>query len=485
MNSEGLFPARFLGFGLFWAWLFLAVLSPSPLFGRPLGFGDVPFEMCELLVRVIVLIGAIAFARRFSTERGKRVQLLAALVCGTTATVLLLVSEQTGIVFAASVLAAVAECSLFLLWMTFFGYMKLGETLALLVASYATGAVICLATLFAGQTAMSATSAVLPAASCAAFVLSTRYHAASEASVEQQKEPENLRAYAQNSSAHLSFTRPLAKMTIGLALYSFAFSLYLGIAVLGGNSFSKAYIVEPTSAVALAAIALLAFRFAQTTTPYALYRIVAPLFGVGFALLALHVQPLIAGLFVTLGYLTFEVLSYNDFCNIVKASDASLFKTIAFARLVNSLGMLVGWAAGFALSPHLQAADPSELLAVFALLVVLLTATLAFTDKDRVMMLSIADDCAVQESEESLPDRETAMATFAQRVSLSPRETEVLGYLLAGRTTSFAAEKLFVAESTVRAHVHNIYRKADVHSRMELLDEFERYRHEITSGQQE
>ena len=326
---------------------------------------------------------------------------------------------------------------------------------------------------------------MLPAASCAAFVLSTRYHAASEASVEQQKEPENLRAYAQNSSAHLSFTRPLAKMTIGLALYSFAFSLYLGIAALGGNSFSKAYIVEPTSAVALAAIALLAFRFAQTTTPYALYRIVAPLFGVGFALLALHVQPLIAGLFVTLGYLTFEVLSYNDFCNIVKASDASLFKTIAFARLVNSLGMLVGWAAGFALSPHLQAADPSELLAVFALLVVLLTATLAFTDKDRVMMLSIADDRAVQESEESLPDRETAMATFAQRVSLSPRETEVLGYLLAGRTTSFAAEKLFVAESTVRAHVHNIYRKADVHSRMELLDEFERYRHEITSGQQE
>ena len=452
MNSEGLFPARFLGFGLFWAWLFLAVLSPSPLFGRPLGFGDVPFEMCELLVRVIVLIGAIAFARRFSTERGKRVQLLAALVCGTTATVLLLASEQTGIVF--------------------------GKTLALLVASYATGAVICLATLFAGQTAMSATSAVLPAASCAAFVLSTRYHAASEASVEQQKEPENLRAYAQNSSAHLSFTRPLVKMTIGLALYSFAFSLYLGIAALGGNSFSKAYIVEPTSAVALAAIALLAFRFAQTTTPYALYRIVAPLFGVGFALLALHVQPLIAGLFVTLGYLTFEVLSYNDFCNIVKASDASLFKTIAFARLVNSLGMLVGWAAGFALSPHLQAADPSELLAVFALLIVLLTATLAFTDKDRVMMLSIADDRAVQESEESLPDRETAMATFAQRVSLSPRETEVLGYLLAGRTTSFAAEKLFVAESTVRAHVHNIYR-------MELFDEFERYRHEITSGQQE
>ncbi len=54
-------------------------------------------------------------------------------------------------------------------------------------------------------------------------------------------------------------------------------------------------------------------------------------------------------------------------------------------------------------------------------------------------------------------------------------EAEVAAYLLAGRTTSFAAEKLFIAESTVRAHVHSIYRKCDVHSRMELMDAFDAF----------
>ena len=101
-------------------------------------------------------------------------------------------------------------------------------------------------------------------------------------------------------------------MTIGLALYSFAFSLYLALRRWGELLLEGLHRRTDKRRCA-SAIALLAFRFAQTTTPYALYRIVAPLFGVGFALLALHVQPLIAGLFVTLGYLTFEVLSYNDF----------------------------------------------------------------------------------------------------------------------------------------------------------------------------
>ena len=69
--------------------------------------------------------------------------------------------------------------------------------------------------------------------------------------------------------------------------------------------------------------------------------------------------------------------------------------------------------------------------------------------------------------------REEAFAAFAEQQGLSRREAEVASYLLAGRTTSFAAEKLFIAESTVRAHVHSIYRKCGVHSRMELMDAFD------------
>ena len=57
---------------------------------------------------------------------------------------------------------------------------------------------------------------------------------------------------------------------------------------------------------------------------------------------------------------------------------------------------------------------------------------------------------------------------------LSRRESEVLEFMLAGRTTVYAADKLSVAESTIRAHVYGIYRKTGIRSRMELMDEFER-----------
>lgn len=479
LNGSGLFPARYLGFGFFWAWLFLVDLSPSPLFGRPLGIGGIPFEMSELSFRLVVLLCTVALAPRFATQTGRHALAASAFVCCTSATVLLAASEQPQAIFGASALAAVGETSLFLLWMTFFGYMKLGETLALLVVSYATGAVLCLAAIFAGQTAMVAMAVVLPAASCAAFVLSGKYYAAGEQTKSQLFESAENTLPPARQAVRVHMTRPLAKMTAGLALYSFAFSLYLGIAAYQSSTFSKGFVIEPVSAIMLAAFAALAWRFAKTNAPYRLYQAVAPLLGIGFALLALGVQPMIAGVCVTLGYLLFEVLAYNDFCNIVKADDASLFKTIAFGRMTSSFGMIAGWAAGFALAPAMPTGNPVEVLSVSALAVVLLTATLAFTDHDRETLRGIADDRAAHESKESLPDRAEAIAAFAEQACLSPREGEVLEYLLAGRTTAFAAEKLFVAESTVRAHVHNIYRKVEAHSRMELLDEFERFRHEL------
>ena len=53
---------------------------------------------------------------------------------------------------------------------------------------------------------------------------------------------------------------------------------------------------------------------------------------------------------------------------------------------------------------------------------------------------------------------------------LSPRETEVLGHLVQGYGGERIAEELGISYHTVRAHVRNIYRKLDVHSREELLD---------------
>lgn len=74
----------------------------------------------------------------------------------------------------AALLAAVAEVSLFLMWLSFFGAMRLGDTLTLLVMSYGVGALLFLATLIGGQGALVAASIAFPLLSVASLMLSGR-----------------------------------------------------------------------------------------------------------------------------------------------------------------------------------------------------------------------------------------------------------------------------------------------------------------------
>lgn len=474
--EEELFPVRFLGFGLFWAWLFMVGLSPSPLFGNPLCLGSVPFELFELLMRCAVLTLSLALSRPIATNRGKRLYLAVGAIAGMAVTPLLLWGEGATAHSLAALLAAVAEVSLFLMWLSFFGAMRLGDTLTLLVMSYGVGALLFLATLIGGQGALVAASISFPLLSVASLMLSGRLisqRGGSElfdgdgSALVQAGEPTGTKG---PSSIFKSI--PALKMTLALACYSLAFSLLSAMAFSGGAALPAGYLVEPVCIVVLAGVYILYAQFAKDAAkPYALYRAVAPVMGLGFACLAALVgQPAIGGGMVVTGYLLFEVLALNDYCNIVKANDASLFRTMAFGRLAISAGMLVGWAVGF-FADHAS----FTALAVAGMAIVLVTATLVFTDRDRMPLASIADDRAIREERDMRPSKGTALANFAVSRKLSKRETEVFGYLIAGRTTSYIAERLFVAESTVRAHVYNIYQKADVHSRMELMDAFDAF----------
>lgn len=65
-------------------------------------------------------------------------------------------------------------------------------------------------------------------------------------------------------------------------------------------------------------------------------------------------------------------------------------------------------------------------------------------------------------------ERDYAMR-LAQDFGLSKRETSVYALMLDDRTIAEIADELFIAPSTVRAHISRIYEKFDVHTRQELL----------------
>ncbi|WP_223277509.1 response regulator [Phaeocystidibacter luteus] len=58
----------------------------------------------------------------------------------------------------------------------------------------------------------------------------------------------------------------------------------------------------------------------------------------------------------------------------------------------------------------------------------------------------------------------------SDRDLLSSRETEILKELSKGSVYTEVAESLFIAPSTVRKHVENIYKKLQVHSKIEAID---------------
>lgn len=61
-------------------------------------------------------------------------------------------------------------------------------------------------------------------------------------------------------------------------------------------------------------------------------------------------------------------------------------------------------------------------------------------------------------------DRETL-----EKVKLSPRETTILEQLSKGLNYNEIAENLIISPSTVRKHIENIYKKLQVHSKMEAV----------------
>ena len=475
--SQGPFPLRYLGFGFFWTWLFLVGVSPSPLFGDAMCVYGIPFEAIELAARSMLLLLALAASRLFSTRTGVYAVLGCSFFAGTFAAAILLVFPGSPAFSSiAALLAALADTCMFLLWLSFFGYMRLGDALAMLVLSYAAGSVLFLAAMALGRVAMTAAAVLLPAASTISFLLSAKLHASQTGSGFFNDDLDGANLPSPTSRHAVSLTKTLAtslaRITICLGVYAFVFAVHCSVAYRGHGMFQDlGPIVEPACMVVLAIVYLLLCRIEKRESgTYALYRTCAPLIGLGLLLDASGASAPVAFAPTALGYVTFEVLALNDYCNIVQAGNASLFKFMARARLAISLGMVAGWAIGLGLDFL-----PNTTLFAGGLFLILLAATQLFGDNDICAVNALAEERAAAEEPDYRLGRTKALDRYAETIGLSPRETEVLSYLVEGRTTSYIATRLYVAESTVRAHVHNVYQKAHVNSRMGLLDDFESY----------
>jgi len=67
------------------------------------------------------------------------------------------------------------------------------------------------------------------------------------------------------------------------------------------------------------------------------------------------------------------------------------------------------------------------------------------------------------------PNLGTIQKEEVEQVKLTKRETEILLHLSKGLNYNDISENLFISPSTVRKHIENIYKKLQVHSKMEAV----------------
>lgn len=58
----------------------------------------------------------------------------------------------------------------------------------------------------------------------------------------------------------------------------------------------------------------------------------------------------------------------------------------------------------------------------------------------------------------------------ADRYGLTPRESEILVYLVKGYNRTFIAQSLCVSTETIKTHTQHIYTKLDAHTRLEVFN---------------
>ena len=221
-NVHRLSFVRLIGFSLFWTWLFLVAVSPSPTFGQLLVPWAIPFEIPEVGFRIAFLLVALSLRHLLATRMGSLALAAICVVAGPLTTLTLCLSPLPTFILFASVLAALTDAAMFLMWLCYFGYSKIGQTAFLLVISYALGSVLCLAAIALGHNAMVALSAAAPIASGIAFIAATRNDAAAqrESLFEPADRPSNV--------SNIGMPKSLVFASIALALYAFVFAFFFG-----------------------------------------------------------------------------------------------------------------------------------------------------------------------------------------------------------------------------------------------------------------
>lgn len=208
-----------------------------------------------------------------------------------------------------------------------------------------------------------------------------------------------------------------------------------------------------------------------------IYRLILPLIGTGFILFPLfgsQTLSLSSGIVIA-GYACSRIFSATIFASIVQRLRITPLVSATMACFTDAggvaIGSFLGWFLMFASGMGMQTGTLQNIALIICGFLTLLT-TLFLTDSGVSSIWGFCIDVKKSSSNDPVGHSlESNVSSKATEYHLTPRENEVFMLMVQGKSAQAIAEDLVISKATVLTHIKNIYAKADVHSRAELISQ--------------
>jgi DNA-binding CsgD family transcriptional regulator len=205
--------------------------------------------------------------------------------------------------------------------------------------------------------------------------------------------------------------------------------------------------------------------------------VVVPLFGAPVSM---------RSTFVSIAYNLFIMFVWCLLALVSHRTDLDAVHVFGWGRGASGLGTTLGWAAAVFFDVQAFGDDASTTIAVVMVLALIVVSMVVLKEGTIDDVLSQTDSSEDEARMDKLFPEATSVSgdvekkregrwkrscsQIAKRCGLSDREHEVLVLLGKGRTIDFIANDLSISFNTAKSHIRHVYTKLGVHSRQELID---------------
>lgn len=263
-------------------------------------------------------------------------------------------------------------------------------------------------------------------------------------------------SFSDDTKKGREFIGVIVRTAISVSLVSFVWELFSSCAQ--GVEFAKLSLFG-MGLIAAAVVILLFTRYSSNIGFVAAARWVLPIMATGLFFTAWGGMPAlaVACLLLAAAHSSFETILRMQIIDYARKCSFDPVYIVGWGFAAIALGGFVGPALFHVLFPGGSGVGRMHIVGILTFMVIIS----AFLFTGQVPSRSEG------EKSDNISSRCKRMA---ERFGLSVRETEILGYLLEGRSHPYIRDELFISKSTVDTHVRHIYAKVGVNSKQELID---------------